>query len=429
MHVLVIGGGGREHAVVAKLAASRHKLRLSCAPGNAGIAQVCPTVPISAGDIPAILDWTTEHGVDFVVVTPEDPLALGLVDRLAERGVPAFGPSAAATRIESSKAFAKEIMRRKGVPTARYGIFTDFPAARDYVMETCGPSGIVVKASGLALGKGALVCDHADEAVRALEELMLEKKFGAAGETVVIEERLAGEEASVFALSDGERFITLPPGQDHKRLLDGDAGPNTGGMGAYCPAPVVDARLMARIEREILAPTLAGLAEVGCPFKGVLYCGLMVCDGDPYVIEFNARFGDPETQAILPLLESDLFDLMYACHAGGVDRVETRWRSGACTCVVLASGGYPGGYEKGKVIMGLNEDFGPDVYVFHAGTRVEEGKVVTAGGRVLGVSAWGADLAESARRAYAAADRINFEGRHLRRDIAWRGLARLEAKR
>ncbi len=428
MHVLVIGGGGREHAVVSKLSASPHRPRITCAPGNAGIAQLCATVPLAAGDVPAILAWVRQHRVDFVVVTPEDPLALGLVDRLEEKGVPAFGPTAAAAMIESSKAFAKDLMCRKGVPTARYGVFTQIEDARNYVTDMCHEAGIVVKASGLALGKGALVCDNADQALNALEDLMLAKKFGDAGETVVVEERLVGEEASVFALCDGERFVMLPPSQDHKRIGEGDTGPNTGGMGAYCPAPVVDAYLLERVGKEIFAPTLEGLAEEGCPFKGLLYGGLMVCDGDPYVIEFNARFGDPETQAVLPLLESDLLELMLACHHGGIDRLQPAWRPAACTCVVLASGGYPGSYPKGKLITGLDCDFGPDVSIFHAGTALRDGRVATAGGRVLGVSACAPTLEGSVRRAYAACERIQFEGKYLRRDIGYRALRRLDNK-
>ena len=427
MHILVIGSGGREHAVIARLLESGERPRVTCAPGNAGIATVCDVVDLAPGDVRGIVTWAQENHVDLVVATPEEPLAAGLVDLCDAAGIAAFGPTQAAARIESSKAFAKALMVRKGVPTAQYGDFTDPVEAATYTASACRDGLVVVKASGLAAGKGAVVADSEQEAQAAIREMLVERKFGAACERIIIEERLIGEEASVFALCDGTDFVTLLSSQDHKAVGEGDTGPNTGGMGAYAPAPVVDAKLMARIEREILAPTLEGLAEEGAPFKGVLYCGLMISPGgDPQVIEYNARFGDPETQVVLPLLETDLVELMQACVAGGIRDVPLKWRAGAATCVVLASGGYPGSYAKGKVMTGLDEDFGPHVSLYHAGTARRGDDVVTTGGRVLGVTAWGETLRESARRAYAACDRIEFEGKYLRRDIGWRAWKREE---
>jgi phosphoribosylamine---glycine ligase len=425
MHVLIIGSGGREHAVATSLKNSPKVSRLTCAPANAGIAQLCDTVDLQAKDVDGIVKWCQENQVDLCVATPEDPLALGLVDRLAEVGIAAFGPGAAATRIESSKAFAKNLMARKGVATARFAVFEDAASAADFAhkMDAEGKR-VVVKASGLALGKGAIVADDLLEALDAIDTTMVKKAFGEAGDTIVVEERMVGEEVSVFALCDGENFKTMLPSQDHKPVGDGDIGPNTGGMGAYCPAPVADAAMMQRIEEEVFAPVLEGLKEEGCPYRGLLYAGLMICDGNPYVIEFNARFGDPETQAVLPLLENDLLELLLACCHGSIAEHELKWKSGAATCVVMASGGYPDSYEKGKVINGLDSDFGQGVFVFHAGTRQEGDTIVTNGGRVLGVTSLGGDILESTARAYEACSGIDFERKYLRGDIAFRALQR-----
>lgn len=421
MRVLVVGGGGREHALVWKLGQSRRVDALYCLPGNAGIARLARCVPGDPEDVAAVAAFAEREGIGLTVVGPEAPLVAGLADELARRGLGCFGPTAAAAALEGSKAFAKDLMARHGIPTAAYRVF-DAPApARDYIRSLGGP--VVVKADGLAAGKGVVVARGPEEALRAVDEAMVSGAFGAAGRRIVVEEFLEGEEVSVLALTDGERVIPLASAQDHKRALDGDRGPNTGGMGAYSPAPVYTPELARRVEAEILLPTVRALAAEGRPYRGVLYAGLMVTAAGPKVLEFNCRFGDPETQAILPRLESDLLEVLEAAAAGDLGGVTLRWRPGAAVCVVMASGGYPGRYEKGHPISGLDEaEALEDVIVFHAGTAARDGEVVTAGGRVLGVTALGPSTAAAVSRAYEAVGRIRFAGAHYRRDIARRAL-------
>jgi len=421
MRVLLIGSGGREHALAWKLAQSPEVEALWAAPGSDAMAELARCVPdLAAEDVEGVAAWARREAPDLVVVGPEAPLAAGLADRLAEAGVPCFGPSAEAAQLESSKAFAKEFMARHGIPTAAFAIFEDREAARAHVRERGGPC--VVKADGLAAGKGVVVCDGPEQALAALDEIMGERRFGAAGDRVVIEERLEGREASWYAITDGENAVRLAAAQDYKRALDGDRGENTGGMGAFSPTPVVDEALAKRIDEEIVHPAIRGMDREGRPYRGVLYCGLMIDrDGAPRVVEFNGRFGDPETQPLVVRMQGDLAPLLAAAARGRLEPAAAplAWE-GAAVCVVLASAGYPRSYPKGRPIAGLAEAAAaPEVVVFHAGTRRgADGGFVTAGGRVLGVTARGASLAEARERAYAAADRIRFEGRHLRRDIA-----------
>jgi phosphoribosylamine--glycine ligase len=427
--VLVVGSGGREHALAWALARSAEVEAVYVAPGNGGTSwppspeasdlqprAPARSVPIRSDDIQALIDFVREQGIDLTVVGPEAPLARGIVDAFRAAGLRIFGPSRAAARIETSKAFAKALMRSCGIPTPDYAVFHDFEKARAYLRARPGP--VVVKASGLAGGKGAFVCESSEEAEEALYRLMRERIFGEAGETVVIEERLYGSELSLLAFSDGRTARPLLPARDHKRLLDGDRGPNTGGMGAYAPVPEVGPDAVDRVVREIMEPVLQALARQGTPFVGVLYAGLMWTERGPFVLEFNARFGDPEAQAILPLLETDLLAALEACVEGRLGDVELRWRPGACVTVVLAAPGYPGRVPEGLPIAGLEEAAAQEgVLIFHAGTRREGDRVLTAGGRVLAVSAIGGHLPEAAARAYAAAERIHFEGMHYRRDI------------
>lgn len=419
MKVAVVGSGGREHALAWKLAHSPLVAGIWCAPGNAGTARLGTNVPVAAGDIPALVELVRREGIDLVVVGPEEPLVKGLVDALGETAA-VFGPSRQAARLEGSKVFAKEFMRRWGIPTAGFAVFSEPGAARDYIRRQDRP--LVVKADGLAAGKGAFVCDSPAQAEQVVEDLLERHTLGTAGQRVVIEERLQGEELSVLAVCDGHRHLVLLPARDHKRAFDGDRGPNTGGMGAYAPAPLPPGLLEA-ISRKVLEPTLAGLAEQGVPYRGVLYAGLMLTETGPQVLEFNCRFGDPETQAVLPLLEDDLAAVLAAAARGdlaSLGREELRWRSGYAVSVVVASGGYPGPYRKGLPISGLAEaEAVPGVAaVFHAGTApAPEGGVVTAGGRVLGVTALGPTLSDAAAAAYAACEKIHFSDLHYRRDI------------
>jgi phosphoribosylamine--glycine ligase len=424
MRVLLLGSGGREHALAWALARSAAVEALCCAPGSAGIAADAQVRPLELGSREAVLALAREWAPDLVVIGPEAPLASGFADALRERGLAVFGPSGSAARLESSKIFAKEFMRRHGVPTAPFAVFAELGAARTYVRERGGPC--VVKADGLAAGKGVFVCDGPAAALAALAEIMEQRRFGAAGARVLIEERLEGEEASFYAICDGTRFVCLPAAQDFKRALDGDGGENTGGMGSLAPAPVVTAAVRERVIREIVAPVLAGMRAEGHPFQGVLYVGLMVRDGVPQVIEFNARFGDPETQPLLFGLREDLAPLLAAAargalgpeHEKGLDALDPS------VCVVLASPGYPRAHASGVPIRGLEALAGErDVKVFHAGTRLADGVWQSAGGRVLGVTARGATLASARERAYAALGRIEFAGAHYRRDIAERAAA------
>ena len=422
MRVLVVGSGGREHALVWKIARSPRVSRVLAAPGSDAIQGIASCFPaVRADDGAALVSLCRAEAVELVVIGPEAALAAGVSDRLRDAGFPVFGPSAAAARLESSKAFAKRFMARHRIPTAAFEVFEDLAAAKRHVRAHPGPC--VVKADGLAAGKGVAVCDGPEQALAALDEMMAERRFGAAGERVVIEERLAGEEVSFYAITDGETIVSLAAAQDHKRALDGDRGENTGGMGACSPPPGFPASLEKRVIEEIVYPTVRGMAADGCPYSGVLYVGLMIdASGTPRVVEYNARFGDPETQPLVLRMEGDLVGLLEGAAHGRLGAAAPLGWSDASVCVVLASGGYPRAFETGHPIEGLEQaERDPQVVVFHAGTRRDaSGRFVTAGGRVLGVTARGATLAEARERAYTAVDRIRFEGRQLRRDIAAR---------
>ena len=416
MKVLVVGGGGREHAVCKKLKESKLVDTLLCAPGNAGIAQVATCVPgVKATDVPAIVKLAKDEQVDFVCVTPDDPLALGCVDALEAAGIPAFGPSAYAAQMESSKIFSKNLMKKYGIPTAASETFDDMDAALAYLNTQEAP--IVVKADGLALGKGVIVAQTIDEAKEAVVEMMQGGRFGKSGARVLIEECMFGREVTVLCFCDGKTIVPMRASQDHKRVFDNDQGPNTGGMGAFAPSPLYTEEIAERTMKEILLPTLHAMNAEGFTFKGVLYVGLMLTDKGPRVVEYNARFGDPETQAVLPLLESDLMEIMMAVRNQTLDRMDIRWKDQAAACIVLASGGYPGKYESGKLITGLEDAEKMGATVYHAGTKLTEAGYVTAGGRVLGVTALGESLKAAVDSAYAAARKIHFDGAHMRSDI------------
>ncbi|MCB9947690.1 MAG: phosphoribosylamine--glycine ligase [Rhodospirillaceae bacterium] len=421
MNILVVGGGGREHALCWAIAASPLCDRLYCAPGNAGIAAEAECVPIDAMDIDALVAFAMERAIDFVVVGPEAPLVAGLVDRLQAAGIKAFGPTAAAAALEGSKGFMKDLCARHGVPGAGYRRFTDPDAAKAHIRARAAP--VVVKADGLAAGKGVIVARSAAEAEQAVDALLVERIHGAAGAEIVVEDCMAGPEVSFFALVDGADVLPLATAQDYKRAGDGDAGPNTGGMGAVSPSPRVDAALHDRIMAEIIRPVVAGMAAEGRPFKGVLFAGLMLTDEGPQLLEFNVRFGDPECQALVMRLQSDLLPALMAASDGVLKTFDLRWRDQAAVCVVMASNGYPGTYEKGTVIDGLDapggEASGDGPVVFHAGTRRrDDGRIVADGGRVLGVTATGATVAEARAAAYAAVGRIRWPGGFCRSDIA-----------
>ncbi len=421
MKVLVIGGGGREHAVCKKLSESKDVTQILCAPGNAGIAQVARCIPkVKATDVEGIVALAKKEKVDFVCVTPDDPLALGCVDRLEEEGIPAFGPTAYAAQMEASKIFSKNLMRKYGIPTAKCEIFTEMDKALAYLDTQEAP--IVVKADGLALGKGVVVAATIEEAKNAVIEMMEGGKFGKSGARVLIEECMVGREVTVLCFCDGKTIRPMPTSQDHKRVFDGDKGPNTGGMGAFAPSPLYTEEIAERTEKEILIPTLNAMNSEGFTFKGVLYVGLMLTKDGPKVVEYNARFGDPETQVVLPLLESDLFAIMRAVREGRLAETDIRWKKESAACIVLASGGYPGKYESGKLISGLEDAEAAGATVYHAGTKKTDAGYVTAGGRVLGVTALGDTLADAVHSAYAAAEKIHFEGAHMRRDIGSRDM-------
>ncbi|MFI5374418.1 MAG: phosphoribosylamine--glycine ligase [Candidatus Rokuibacteriota bacterium] len=422
--VLLVGGGGREHALAWKLAQSPGLGGMIAAPGNPGIAAHARCVPVKDTAIDELVALGQQERPDLVVVGPETPLALGLADRLRAVGLAVFGGSAAAARLESSKVFAKDLMARHRIPTARFGTFRAAAAARAYCRELGAP--LVVKADGLAAGKGVVVCRTLEEADAAVAQCLEARAFGDAGQTVVIEGFLEGEEASFFALADGTSVLPLTAAQDHKTVWDDDRGPNTGGMGAYSPAPVLDAGMQERVMAEIVRPTIAAMAAEGVPYRGVLFVGLMITREGPKVIEFNCRFGDPECQAILPRLEDDLLALLLAAATGKGLPPALSWSPRSSVCVVMTSGGYPGHYETGRAITGVEAAAGlAGVNVFHAGTALAGGALVTAGGRVLGVQASGADVASAIRTAYAAVERIRFDGAHYRRDIGHHALRRL----
>lgn len=420
MKILVVGSGGREHALVWKLRQSPRVRAVFCAPGNAGTAQLATNVPIKVSEQEKLAAFAESEEIDLTVVGPDDALAAGLVDFFQARGLRIFGPTQSAARLESSKIFAKDFMQRHGIPTAASGSFDDSSEAHRFCRGAHYP--LVIKADGLALGKGVIIAANAWEAALAIHDIMDARRFGEAGARVVIEEFLVGEECSIHALVDGASYLLFPAAQDHKRALDGDAGPNTGGMGTFSPpARLLPPAMEDRVRREVLDPFITGLQRDGLDYRGMFFPGLMITADGPRVLEFNCRFGDPETQVLLLRLESDLIELLEATIDGRLAGAQARWKPEPAVCVVLTSGGYPGAYATGRPITGL-DSHAEGVTVFHAGTRIENGRVVTAGGRVLGVTALAGDLAEARDRAYAAADVIQFEGRHFRRDIAAKGL-------
>lgn len=423
MKVLVVGSGGREHSLCWAISQSPKCKELFCAPGNAGTALVATNVDVDAEDLDAIIAFVQESAIDFVVVGPEAPLVAGLVDRLDKLGIKSFGPTAAGAELEGSKAFTKDLCAKYDIPTADYDRFDEPDAAKEYIRTHKAP--IVVKADGLAAGKGVIICRNENEAYAAVDQIMIEEAFGNAGTEIVVEQFLEGEEASFFALVDGETALPLIGAQDHKRVHDGDEGPNTGGMGAYSPAPVVDQAMIDRVMEEIIEPTIRGMAAEGSPYKGVLYAGLMIDDEGPKLIEYNARFGDPECQVMMMRLKSDVLDLLLACAEGRLAKTKVEWRDEAAMIVVMAAKGYPGKYQKGTEIKGL-EAAGAveDVVVFHAGTAEQDGKILATGGRVLGVTALGKDVKEAQARAYQAVDLIDWPEGFCRRDIGWRAIKR-----
>jgi phosphoribosylamine--glycine ligase len=423
MKVLVIGSGGREHAMVWKIARSPLVEQVFCAPGNAGIAGQAKCVPIKVDDIDGLLDFARKQEIGLTVVGPELPLTLGVVDRFREAGLTIFGATRAAAQIEGSKSFSKDLMAKYGVPTASYGTFTDRDEAVAFIERQGAP--IVVKADGLAAGKGVILAATVEEAIAAVESILCEGAFGIAGARVVIEEFLEGEEASFLAFTDGERIVPLASSQDHKAAYDGDTGPNTGGMGAYSPAPVVTPEIHDKIIEQVLKPTIAGMAAEGCAYSSILYAGLMIKDGELKVLEFNARFGDPETQPLLARLKSDIVPVLMACARGDLSGIELEWHDKAAVCVVMAAGGYPGDYVKGQVIEGLDAAAAiEDLVVFHAGTTLQDGKIVTNGGRVLGVTGLGATVGEAIDRAYRGVKAIDWKDVHYRSDIGRKALNR-----
>lgn len=426
MNILVIGSGGREHALVWKIAQNPKVEKIFCAPGNAGIEEIATCVPIGVHDFPTLAAFAEEEEIDLTVVGPEDPLLNGIVDYFEDRNLKIFGPRRDAALLEGSKSFAKEIMINYNIPTAEYRSFTNYEEALSYVREKGAP--IVIKADGLAAGKGVTVAFTLEEAEEALRNIMLDAIFGEAGSRVVVEEFLQGEEMTILSFVDGETVVPMVPSQDHKPVFDDDKGPNTGGMGTYSPVPHYDDSVVQQAIDTIIIPTAKAMVKEGRPFRGILYTGLMLTEQGPKVIEYNARFGDPETQVVLPRLDSDLLDIFMATVDGKLHECDVKWKDNAAVCIVLASGGYPGSYEKEKEITGLFNDR-EDVVVFHAGTAEKEGIIVTNGGRVLGVTAMGKDLYEAREKAYAVIPEISFEGMHYRKDIAMKALRGMEAKK
>ncbi len=425
MKVLVIGGGGREHAIVWKLAQSRHVDKIYCAPGNAGIAEIAECIDIGIGDFDELINFVRYEWIDLTIVGPEGPLSMGIADAFQRGGRRILAPAKAAAQLEASKVFSKEFMRKHRIPTAEYKVFSSYLHAEDYVRMKGGP--IVIKADGLAAGKGVIVADTTDEAIVALKRIMKDKEFGDAGNRVIVEECLQGEEVSYMVFTDGKTIVPMVSSQDHKQVFDYDKGPNTGGMGAYSPAPVFTKELESMVIDKIMWPTINGLREEGTKYKGVLYAGLMLKDGRPSVLEFNCRLGDPETQPVFARLDTDFMDIALAIADERLSEIKVEWKKDAAVCVVLASGGYPGNYEKGKVISGLEKaNSVDDVFVFHAGTEFNDGGIVTSGGRVLGVTATGKNIKTAKEQAYKAVGEIQFEGMHYRKDIADRALRNKE---
>ncbi len=415
MNILVIGAGGREHAICWKLKQSPKVERLYCAPGNAGIDAIAQCVAIDVTDVEALLKFALEKKIDLTVVGPEVSLVAGVVDAFSKKGLKIFGPSQEAAQLEGSKVFCKDFMHRRNIPTAVYKVFDNPKAAIEFLHQAQFP--IVVKADGVAAGKGVYVCKDLKEAEIAVDDMMVKKLFGAAGNRIVIEECLEGQEASVLAICDGKHFLVLPTAQDHKRIFDDDLGPNTGGMGTFSPNPLVTAAVLDQIIARIIEPAVRGMYQEGMPFKGVLYAGIMLTKDGPKTLEYNVRFGDPETQCILPRLTSDLVDILLASCEGTLDQIKVKWDDRACVCVVIASGGYPGKYQNGYAIIGLDAANSDDTVVFHAGTKNEGGNIVTNGGRVLGVVGLGRSLTKARDIAYGAVEKIQFEHIFFRRDI------------
>ena len=420
MKILVVGSGGREHALVWKLKSSPLVKRIYVAPGNAGIGLMAENVNIKVDDLEGLARFAQEKGIDLTVVGPELPLTLGIVDLFEKRGLRIFGPSKKAAEIEGSKAFAKEFMRKYHIPTASFVVFEDKTQALEFAREAAYP--LFIKASGLAAGKGAVMAANAEEAAVVIEQMMGARVFGEAGAKIIIEDRLAGQEVTIMAFTDGKTILPMLSSQDHKQVFDGDQGPNTGGMGAYCPVPYVSDQMMQTIREQILEPVIYGLEKEGRRYKGILYAGLMITPVGPKVIEFNCRFGDPETQAVLPLLKSDLADIFIAIVDGNLSIIEPVWKEGAAVCVVMASRGYPDKYETGVKITGVRTYRENHAYLFHAGTRHEGNTWFTAGGRVLGVTAVNQDIRAAVKAAYDTVENIHFEGAHFRRDIAYQAM-------
>ncbi|MFH1459908.1 MAG: phosphoribosylamine--glycine ligase [Candidatus Omnitrophota bacterium] len=426
MRILVVGSGGREHALVWKIAQSKRVNKIFCAPGNGGINELAKNIDIKADDIEGLLKFVKKENIDLTVVGPEIPLALGITDVFRAQGLNIFGPTKAASQLESSKIFAKNIMKRYGVPTADFQVFSVPEEALEYVRDANRP--LVIKANGLCAGKGVYVCTNLAEQEKAIKEILEECVFGASGRTLMIEEMLTGEEASIIVISDGENILRLASSQDHKRIFDKDQGPNTGGMGAYSPAPVITQEMFAKIEKEVIIPTIRGMKKEGIPFTGVLYAGMMITENGPKVLEFNVRFGDPETQVILPRLKTDLIEIILKAQEQKINQIETQWDERDCVCVVMASGGYPGKYEKTKQIFGLDQlKQTEDIIIFHAGTKQKAGNIFTNGGRVLGVTGLGAGMEKAMDKAYSGVEKIKFENMFFRKDIGKKALNRKTA--
>lgn len=421
MKVLVVGSGGREHTLVWKISQSDLVRKIYCAPGNGGIGKLAQLVDIKADDIGALADFAQKEEIDLTVVGPEAPIALGIVDMFKDRGLKIFGPSKAASMLESSKIFAKDIMTKYGIPTADFKVFSNTEKAIDFVKTANRP--LVIKADGLCAGKGVFVCLTLEEQQKAIKAILEDKIFGAAGTSIMIEEKLEGQEASIIVVSDGDHTIAMASSQDHKRIFDNDQGPNTGGMGAFSPAPVVNTEIFEQVQKKIIMPTIQGMKEKGIPYTGVLYAGIMITSKGPKVLEFNVRFGDPETQVILPRLESDLVEIMLKTEEKKLNEFILKWDKRACVCVVIASGGYPGKYMKGKTITGLDElDEEKDIIVFHAGTKLENGQLKSSGGRVLGVTGLGDDIQLAIDKTYKALSKVKFDNMFYRNDIGKKAL-------